>query len=138
MDIARNQRVSNRTYTTRSSALRAARKRIGTAMRATDPYVVFSGPSISYADCGVTSDKIDCTYSCLDGWIVVRGDMISVIEDGELGGYRWCIEWWLEDLVWGIYLVNDPKPELTFRELINWTGPRDEYGWPRNMHHGFA
>jgi len=130
MDIARNQLVSNRNYTTRSSALRAARRRVGTAMHARDPYVLGSGPSVSYSDCGVNSDKVDCTYSRLNGYVVVRNDMISVIKDDEWGGYRWCIEWWLEDLVWDIYLIDNPKPKLTFRELINWTGPRDEYGWP--------
>lgn len=131
MYAARNQRISRHVYATRSSARRAAKKFIGKAMQASDPYLADSGPSITYADCNVTSDKIDCAYSMVHGWIIVREDMVSIIEDSETGGYRWCVEWWLEDLVWDVDSFDYPEPKLTFRELINWAGPRDKYGWPQ-------
>ena len=130
---ARNSNVipSGHGYSTRSSARRAANKLIGTMMG----LPLYGGrPSVRYRDCGCFGPAHDGD-SMLDGDIIVRKDMISIYRAED--GWHWAVEWWLEDLVYGILDKPNPKyPDwcerkvITFRELINWTGPRDEYGWP--------
>lgn len=118
---------SDKGYSTKSSAWRAARRLVGYEVRDDRNHL-----SIRYCDIG-------CTGYASDQWIeidvLVREDMLSVYRAED--GWHWSVEWCLEDIQLPIIDVpSELLPDsmdtrhVSLREFTCWDGPRTEDGIP--------